>query len=456
MKIKTSTFEKITFLILLAIILGCSSPKNKVYNQLMDYANSLKVVNTHEHQRNPKELGYNEYNFWTLLSHSYLMADVSSAGGKYFDAKKPEVNTLDHLWKMNGEYLNYSANTSYYLHFLEGFRKCYDYREPGFTKDGIESLSKQIAGNYKNYDSWFDSCFHKANFETMFLDQFWAPHNMDIDKKHFSLIFQVNKLIYDIGAAKKIYTNENSEFNTFRKESGVESIQILEDYLSFTDFMIKWAIKNGAVGLKNSMAYGRSIDYENVPVERAAELFKQAPNLSSGEVKALQDFLFHWILDKAAEYNLTVQIHTGYLAGNGNQLDNGNPIKLNNLFLQHPETRFDLFHGGFPWTGEYVALGKMFSNVYLDLVWLPQISKNSALETFNEMLDCVPYNKFLWGGDCQLIEESVGSLEFGKQVVCEVLAKRIENGEMDEETAKKIISAVFRKNAIRIFNLNLN
>ena len=163
--------------------------------------------------------------------------------------------------------------------------------------------------------------------------------------------------------------------------------------------------------------------------------------------------MFHWILDKAAEFELPVQIHTGYLAGNGNQLDNGKPIKLNNLFLQHRNTKFDLFHGGFPWTGEFVAFGKMFPNVYLNLVWLPQISKQRALITFNEMLDCVPYNKVLWGGDCHFIEETVGSLEFGKQVVCEVLSKRVESGDMNEVFAKEIINAVFRENAIKLFNL---
>ena len=453
MRTKTSTIAQSSILILFTLILGCSVPKNKVFNQLMEHANSVKVVNTHEHQRHPKDLGYEVYNFWTLLSHSYLMADVSSAGGSYFDAKKPDINTLDQLWKINGDYLNYTANTSYYKHFLEGMKKCYGYNDSVFTKEGIEQLSEQIAEKYKNYDAWFDTCFHMANFETMFIDQFWNTHNLNIDKKHFTLIFPVNKLVYDIGAAKNIYTEKNGEFSAFKNESGVESLKTLDDYLAFTDFMLKSAIKNGAVGLKNSMAYGRSIDYENVQVEKAASLFKQSPVLKSEDIKALQDFLFHWILTKAAEYNLPVQIHTGYLAGNGNQLDNGEPTKLNNLFQLHPKTRFDLFHGGFPWTGEFVALGKMFPNVYLNLVWLPQISKNRALVTFNEMLDCVPYNKILWGGDCQLIEETVGSLEFGKQVVCEVLANRISSGQMDEATAKKIITAIFRENAIRIYNL---
>jgi predicted TIM-barrel fold metal-dependent hydrolase len=70
-----------------------------------------------------------------------------------------------------------------------------------------------------------------------------------------------------------------------------------------------------------------------------------------------------------------------------------------------------LFHGGYPWTGEYAAFGKMFRNVYLDMVWLPQISRQEAVNALDEMFDAVPYNKFFWGGDCAYIEESVGSLE---------------------------------------------
>jgi len=419
----------------------------------MDYSNKVKVINTHEHQRNPQDLGYSEYNFWVLLNRAYLMADVASAGGVYYNAEFLAKNSLDKMWELNGKYLDFSRNTSYYLHFLEGIKKCYGYNEPTFTKEGVEKLSNRINENYKNYEVWFDSCFQNAGFETMFIDQFWNPDNLDLDKKYFSLILPVNNMVYNIGNSKS-FNDENKTFSAFKLESGINNIQTLDDYLAFSDFILKSAIEKGAVGLKNSMAYGRTIFYENVTYEKAVELFTQSPSLNSEESKQLQDFMFHWILDKAAEYNLTVQIHTGYLAGNGNQLDNGMPVKLNNLFLQHPKTRFDIFHGGFPWTGEFVALGKMFPNVYLNLVWLPQISKNRALVTFNEMLDCVPYNKILWGGDCQFIEESVGSLEFGKQVVCEVLAKRISDGQMEESDAKEIILAIFRENAIKIFHLD--
>jgi hypothetical protein len=95
----------------------------------------------------------------------------------------------------------------------------------------------------------------------------------------------------------------------------------------------------------------------------------------------------------------------------------------------------------------------MFPNVYLDLVWLPQISREEAVHAVDEMLDGVPYNKFFWGGDCSFIEETTGSLQFGKEVVAEVLTKRIQRGLLTEEVARAIIERVFRENAIEVFQL---
>ena len=191
-----------------------------------------------------------------------------------------------------------------------------------------------------------------------------------------------------------------------------------------------------------------------MPYEEARALYdKSSSRLTHAEAKKIEDFMFHWIIKKAIEYNLPIQIHTGYLAGNGSVLDNGQPIKLNNLFLKYPEAKFDLFHGGFPWTDEFAALGKMFRNVSLNIVWLPQISREKAVSALEEMFDCVPYNKFTWGGDCGLIEESTGSLEYAKDVVSEVLANRVKRGLLTEEVALDIVDRIFRKNAIEIFDL---
>ena len=76
------------------------------------------------------------------------------------------------------------------------------------------------------------------------------------------------------------------------------------------------------------MAYSRSQYFEDVPYEVASKLYaKPSASLSADEARKIQDFLFHWIIQKSIESDLPIQIHTGYLAGNGNTLDNGKPIK---------------------------------------------------------------------------------------------------------------------------------
>jgi hypothetical protein len=97
------------------------------------------------------------------------------------------------------------------------------------------------------------------------------------------------------------------------------------------------------------------------------------------------------------------------------------------------------------------SLAKEHPNVHLDLVWLPQISREAAVRALDEMLDTVPYNKLFWGGDCHFIEESTGALVFGKDVAAQVLAMRVDRGLMTEDLARAVARAIFRDNAIRFF-----
>ena len=69
------------------------------------------------------------------------------------------------------------------------------------------------------------------------------------------------------------------------------------------------------------------------------------------------------------------------------------------------------------------------------------------------MLDAVPYNKILWGGDVTTIDDAVGSLELGKEVVATVLSERVEQGWMNEELAFDIARSIFHDNAIGLFHL---
>lgn len=454
MKPTFSNFFVLAILLCLSCILfhQCTHDQQNTYQKIKNFADEVKVINTHEHQHWPEEYGDHTFRLFHLINASYLMSDIVSAGGYRLGLDVLDTLSLDAVWDSLGEPLNYTRNTSYYSHFIKGFQKLYDFNELYFTKTNIPLLSSEIEKNYSDYRPWFDASFHNAGFELMFLDQYWNPFNTGIDERYYALVFHINPLVMQV-SSRPSAGDEFSQLYEKALEEGF-TINALEDYLEFCDFLFQKNLDHNAVCVKNSMAYSRSLDFEDVPYEVARDLFnKPSANLSSEEAKKIQDFMFHWIIQKSIEYDLPIQIHTGYLAGNGNILDNGKPVKLNNLFLKYPDAKFVLFHGGYPWTGEYAAFGKMFPNVYLDIVWLPQISREEAVHALDEMFDCVPYNKFFWGGDCHLIEESTGSLEFGKEVVAEVLSKRIERGLLTEDVAFHIVQRIFRENAVEVFKL---
>ncbi len=425
-----------SFMLLCLLFMNqCSLDESSVYRNIRVHADQVKIINTHEHQRTPEQIGNFNFCFYHLMAVSYLAADLNSAGvgGRGGDLKLIDSLSLDECWNIYGEALDYSRGTSYYSHFVKGFQKLYGFNEPYFTKDNIAELSARIGQNYKNYELWFKEAFNMAGYELIFLDQWWDNSNTEIDNEYFALVLNVHPLIFGWKEKK-----ENS----------------LDDYLAQCDQHFKKFTEQKVVSVKNAVTYVRTLYFEDVSYEEARSLYDKPLNqLSPAEDKKLQDFMFHWIIEKSIQCDLPIQIHTGYLAGNGGVLDNGQPTKLNNLFLKYPGARFVLFHGGFPWTGEFVALAKMYPNVYLDLVWLPQISRERAVSTLDEMFDCVPYNKIFWGGDCHLIEESIGSLEFGKDVVSEVLAKRVNRGLLTEDVAFEIIDRIFRENAIEVFKL---
>jgi hypothetical protein len=277
-----------------------------------------------------------------------------------------------------------------------------------------------------------------------------------MDPRFFAVATNVRGLVDGIADRARLAKGPETRHNPYwlATQDGFP-VNSLEDYLKFADRFLQKGLEGRMICLKNSLAYNRSLEFGDVTKSRADELFhRDSTTLSPAERKELQDFIFHWLARKAGDYEIPIQIHTGYLAGNGNWLENGRPVKLNNLFLEYPNTKFVLFHGGFPWTGEYGALGKMFPNVYLDLVWLPQISRQAAVDSIDQMLDAVPFNKFFWGGDCHVIEESAGSLALSKDVLAEVLARRVARGLMDKELAREIAWRILRGNAFDFFRLS--
>ena len=161
---------------LLLLSSQCRQDQGKIHTKLRSYLDSIRVIDTHEHQRNPVAYGAAQHNLFVNLSSSYLNSDIVSAGSEPIDLTAVQNESIDTLWTRYSPYLQFTENTSYYNQLIRGYQRLYEFEDRKFTKDNVISLNKQIEQNYQDYEAWFDRAFVKAGFEMMIVDKYWNPY----------------------------------------------------------------------------------------------------------------------------------------------------------------------------------------------------------------------------------------------------------------------------------------
>ena len=183
-----------------------------------------------------------------------------------------------------------------------------------------------------------------------------------------------------------------------------------------------------AVAAKNQSAYSRRLNYAEVSKERASPLFARhaaGKALEPSEEKDLQDYLFHYCVQKATEFSLPVKLHTGYYAGHSYmplERLRKNAGDLCEVVKMHPEATFVLMHIGWPYQDEYIALAKHYKNVCIDLCWAWIINPAASVRFLKEYLMAAPANKlFPFGGDYMSVETVYGHSQIARQGVAQAL-----------------------------------
>lgn len=145
-------------------------------------------------------------------------------------------------------------------------------------------------------------------------------------------------------------------------------------------------------------------------------------------------------------------MHTGYW-GDFRKLS---PLHIIPLLERHPDTRFDVYHLGFPWVREVLMLGKGFSNVWVNFCWMHVISQRCAADALDEAVDLLPMNKIIaFGGDYtyKTVEKVCGHLVMARENIARVLARRIMEKQITETQALELAGKWFRDNPKELYRL---
>jgi len=181
---------------------------------------------------------------------------------------------------------------------------------------------------------------------------------------------------------------------------------------------------------------------------------QNGPAIDTATSRVLGDYMFHRLIQRAADDGLPVQIHTGYLAGNWGSLAGTRAMHLVPIFEKYRAVRFDLFHASWPWASELGALAKNYPNVWADLCWAWAMNPTESERALGEWLDGVPMNKILgYGADTRLPWCNVGYSEQARQGIARALEAKIAAGYFSEATAREAAERIMLANGEEFYGL---
>jgi predicted TIM-barrel fold metal-dependent hydrolase len=425
------------------------------YMELKQYVNGIKIIDTHEHlPQEPERLSQKVDVLATFFPH-YASSDLRSAGMSEEDLVKirsPEIS-LDERWLIFEPWWEKIRNT--------GYARCLDiaardlYGVEGISADTYQELSRKI--KQKNNKGLYDWVLKKSSGIDVSINDTIV---YDVDKNFFRPVRRFSEFLYvrDREGLEQLGRQIGSPIHSFKNMIGALESEFEK-------------VQGKIVGVKIGLAYTRPIYFEKVSFSQAEkafnEIFKgnkfkvfESPQIwkmipetiDSNSVQVMQDYLIHKIIQEAVKRNLPIQIHTGLQEGNENILSNSHPELLTNLFMEYKEARFDVFHGGWPYSDDLGAIAKNFSNVYIDMCWMHIISPRRSRTALSNWLDEVPANKILgFGGDYLFVEGAYGHSVIARINITKVLASKVEDGIYTMDEAKKYANWILRENAKQLF-----
>jgi uncharacterized protein len=424
---------------------GQGTRDTTTYRRLKTALNHVAAIDTHDH----------------LWPFGRLPGYVETARGKgmnlaglwrssYFQGVHPLTPWTSGMsfpvwWDKAKHDFDDARATSVYRYQLPAFSDLYGVDFDNITDSQARDLDERIFANYRDPSWLYHVVTERANIELMFNDPYWNRLEFKRDYPFGVLVFNVTTLVSGFHPSEfKVATDDPYQF---AMAQGLK-VKSLDDYLTVLDKLFERAKSAGAACLKTTLAYLRTLRFENVAKEHAAHIFgRPRALLTAAEVKEFEDFIMWRLVELSAKYELPFQIHTGH-----GRIQGSSPMNLIDLIEANPRTKFILFHGGFPWVGETgIILMRHRSHVWLDSVWMPTLSYATAKRAMHEWLDVMPSNRIMWGADAQHGEGIYGATEMTRRCLAEVLAERVDSGDLREEHALAIGRQVLRDNALALF-----
>jgi uncharacterized protein len=421
---------------------------NDIFDIIHEQIGKIQLIDTHEHLIDETERlncikPFIQCDDWTTILGLYSKFDFVSSGmtQKEIDyISSSRMNPLD-KWKIIEPYWELVVHTGCGNVIKETIRELY----------GVSHLEEkkipEIQEKYIQYrkKGFYEETLKRANIKSCIANPPGRP---------FKETELPNILHQDINATGMIRM-DIEQYN----ENIIPKVTRLSDWLEIIDW---WFDKysESAVGVKIGIAYFRRLDFQKIKFETAATIFsKKTSKNDLGEIdeKALQDYLFWYVIDLATKNGLPVKLHTGYHAMNNfMNLENimFNPSDCANLCRLSQDTKFIFFHISYPYYEPMISLTKHYSNAIVDMCWSWTINPIASVDFLKKYIMTSPINKIMaFGGDDLYIENLIGHAKLARKGISLALTDLIQEKWISENDAVEIANRIMWKNAEEIYDI---
>lgn len=417
----------------------------------------IPIIDTHEHLVDESYRAHVEKDVLSLFLRHYLPTDLMNAGlteKKIQEMRDPSVK-IEKRWKDLEPFWLQVNNTAYAQALKIAVRDLYKIEQ--INQNTIAEIANRVEEASK--PGLYSHVFQKAGIKWAMvhdLDDIYNPNALydtpiprpSDPPELFRKVLNGSALIYIRNKTQIMYLQDLLQEGP---------IHTLLDWIGVIENVV--AQNAGIVAVKLYHAYFLSLAEKRPTYSEAENVFNQLiaanypeESLSHAVCQPLVDYLTHVLIQEAVKHNIPIQIHTGLLNGSFNNLQNANPMHLIPLLMEYREARFVLFHGSYPWIREYIALGKMYPNVWLDLCWIWVISPQAGRLLLNEIIETIPRNKATaFGGDYIFVEGSYGHSVMARQNIERVLKDKVAEGWFGVEEARQYAKAILYDNALALY-----
>lgn len=417
-----------------------------IYEEMKASIDAMPIIESHDHLGPDPDGKWPQFDLCDLLFHN-LNPDLTAAGmpGIGSHARTPwdpQIREVEKKWQAIAPYMKHIKNMASYKALLCGLKSVYDFPYPEIDDNNWAILNEQVVAAYQCKD-WIDHVVQKhgnvraavVDMDTLATGRDYLLPSMKMDflmmqGSDYTGLEKLEKK-YDVGLTK------------------------LQDLLTLIHQVFRQFIDDGAVAIKSVAAYYRSIYYSDIEEKTARAIFnKGLRNVSEDEKRKLQDFIMHEVCRLTEESGLPIQFHTGKLAWNFQNIEDTNPVHLTVLLKKFPKLRFDIFHGGIPYTGEFGVMANNYPNAFLDLNGMQWTSFEISRQCLREWLEMVPQNKIMWGADSyRVYEGTLGQVLYFRKILAEVLTEKVRDGLYEFDFTIDLAKKILYENALTFFAL---